>query len=1074
MDHEPKDLPKPRRRWKRWFFGFLVVLAAGLLWLNGPGAQWLVKTQLEKQLEAQQLSGTFEVQGDLVSGLSLHDLNLTGESIVRKVESDLLKIDWSISSLRKKHIEGLTLNRLHLVIDPKAPPRPSKENRADDADKEKDPDALQNTLDLVRHLLKPASINLTDIQVEIRDLTSVSLASLSHEPNADTFIFRDFNGSDHLDRPVNNPVSTLTWTDKGFKLDQLTVLPDLSIRDLSFAPGGDISADLQLKNSTLGITSNLSTDHILTLKSPTLQIKDAAWLYDPELPANGVITALEIDTANGRIKLEGHDLQWDQQKLASASIETTAEDLTQPFGQPIEVNASLADQLDVSGSVTLQKEILDSEAKLDFSLRDPRIPTITGQVSYDTREARVLANALDGLRVNGSYFVDSKTYKVQAISDLKDASVLEKRLAGPLQFSLTANGSIPDQTHHGNLDLTSLTLNQPNLPTATTQGQIQWNWPESVTIDRLQMDAPEGQLNAQLHWQDEVLTINNISLAESGKKLLTASGKLPAPLKTPSIDELLDSSDPIALSIKSQPLSFKTLSAFAPIPETLEGILQTDLDLAGSLAKPTLNGFITLDDFRLSTQPTLPPAAVRLNFKTETQKLLLTANAREPGGPLIDLNGELPFLPRAWIDRKKSPTESPIKITATSPELNIKRVQPFIPMITSADGFLKLDFQAAGTLAKPTYSGTAKARIKSMRLTDSPVSDFRNANLNLAIAGTTLTIQPSSVSASGGDVKLSGTVELGGEEPVFNISAQGSHFLLTRNNDYSFRGNPNLKLRGPFSSATVSGTVGLVESLFYKNVEILPFGIPRTTEAPGPNLPTFTKQKTPNPDVKKSGGVQDWKLDLDITTTDPILIRGNLARGEITGNVKVFGTIGNPKTSGALSANKLVADLPFSDLQVQTAIVTLRPDALTNPIINLRGSSNVGEYTVQVYLSGPAQNPNLILTSDPPLPDSEIMLLLATGSASAQLEDRQVASQKALQYLLEGIRRRNGDKDKTVLQRLLKNSDQIELSLGDTDQFSGRKFSSASLEITPQLDFTTQIDNQGQTRALVVFSIRFP
>ena len=68
------------------------------------------------------------------------------------------------------------------------------------------------------------------------------------------------------------------------------------------------------------------------------------------------------------------------------------------------------------------------------------------------------------------------------------------------------------------------------------------------------------------------------------------------------------------------------------------------------------------------------------------------------------------------------------------------------------------------------------------------------------------------------------------------------------------------------------------------------------------------------------------------------------------------------------------------------------------------------------------------------------MLLLATGSASSQLEDRQVASQKALQYLLEGIRRRNGEKDKTVLQRLLKNSDQIELSLGDTDQFSGRKY----------------------------------
>ncbi len=1073
MDDEPKDLPKPRRRWKRWFFGLFLVFAAGLLWLGGPGVRWIVETQLTKQLEAQKLSGSFEVQGNLVSGLSIRNLDLTGESIVQKVEFDLLKIDWSLSSLLKKQIEGLTLNRLHLVIDPKAPPLPAKEDNANDTDQEKDPNALQNTLDLVRNLLKPTAINLNDIHVEVREITSVSLASLTHESNTDTFVFRDFNGSDHLDRPVNNPVSTLTWTAKGFSLDQLTVLPDLSIRDLSFEPGGDIATNLQLKDSTLGITSNLSTDHAISLKSPTLQIKDAAWLYDPQLPANGVITELEINTATGRIKLEGRDLQWDQQKLASASIETTAEDITQPFDQPIDLKIALAGQLDVSGTVTLQKEILDSEAELSFSLRDPRIPTVTGQVSYDAREARVLANALDGIRVNASYFVDSSTYKAQAVCDLKDASVLEERLTGPLQFSLSANGSIPDETHAGKLGLTSLTLNQPSLPTATAQGEIQWDWPESVTIDRLQMDAPEGQLNTRLHWQDEVLTIDNISLAESGKKLLTVSGKLPAPLKIPSLDEFLDSTDPITLSIKSQPLSFKTLSAFAPIPENLKGVLQADLDLSGSLAKPTLNGFTTLDDFRLATQPSLPPASIRLDFKTEDQKLLLTANAREPGGPLIDVKGELPFLPRAWIDRKKSPTESPIKLTATSPELNLKRVRPLVPMITSADGYLKLDFQASGTLGEPTYFGTAKARIKSLRLSDSPISDFRDINLNLAVEDQTVTIQPSSLSASGGNVNLNGTVELGGEEPVFDISARGSHFLLTRTDDYSFRGNPDLKLRGPFSSATVSGTVGLVESLFYKDIEILPFGVPRTTEIPTPNLPTFTRKKTPGPAVKKSGGVQDWKLDLDVTTSDAILIRGNLARGDVTGKIKVFGTIGSPKTSGTLSTNNLVADLPFSDLIVQTAIVTLRPEALTNPTINLRGSSKVGEYTIQVYVSGPVQDPNLVLTSDPPLPDSEIMLLLATGSASSQLEDRQVASQKALQYLLEGIRRRNGEKDKTVLQRLLKNSDQIELSLGDTDQFSGRKYSSASLDINDEWDFTTQIDNLGQTRALVVFSIRF-
>ena len=124
-------------------------------------------------------------------------------------------------------------------------------------------------------------------------------------------------------------------------------------------------------------------------------------------------------------------------------------------------------------------------------------------------------------------------------------------------------------------------------------------------------------------------------------------------------------------------------------------------------------------------------------------------------------------------------------------------------------------------------------------------------------------------------------------------------------------------------------------------------------------------------------------------------------------------------------------------------------------------------------MSGTIQNPKLVLTSDPPLPENEIMLLLATGSVSSQLANQEVASQKALQYLFETLRRRNGEKDKSILQRFLKNSGQIKVSLGETNQYSGQNFSSATLNLDDRWDFTTQIDEQGQTRAFLVFSVRF-
>ena len=361
-----------------------------------------------------------------------------------------------------------------------------------------------------------------------------------------------------------------------------------------------------------------------------------------------------------------------------------------------------------------------------------------------------------------------------------------------------------------------------------------------------------------------------------------------------------------------------------------------------------------------------------------------------------------------------------------------------------------------------------------MRIAESPISDFKESHFEVAFRDNQATITDSYVKASGGKAKIGGTVDLRGEEPVFDINLNGRYLLLHRTTDYTFRGHPNLRLQGPFSKARISGQLEIAESLIYKDVEILPFGVSRTTEIPRPKLPSFSKRRKKTQAKKNSPGMMDWGLDIAVTIEDPILIRGNFAKGKINGqNLRVGGTLGDPQTSGTLSAEDLVADLPFSTLEVQTGVVTLRPDSLSNPLLDLRGSSTVGQYTVQVYLSGAIQNPKLILTSDPPLPESEIMLLLATGSASTELSNQQVASQKALQYLFETLRRRNRGKNKSVFQRLLKNSKQIDLALGETNRFTGRNYSSASLRINDEWDFTTQIDEQGQTRALVVFSIRF-
>lgn len=1066
----PELPPRKRRRWRRRLLILTLLFTAILVWANGPGLRWILDLVIRQQLEAQQLTGTFEVKGTALSGVSLHGIALSGSGIIQRAESDLIAIDWSLPSLFKKEIESLTLTRLRLTIASATDPTHEA------ADPIPDPDgmSLAEILELVRGILHNAEISLTDLRLDLDRVAPLTLASLTHQAGEDSYFIRDFKTRDHLDQPIHNPATTVTWNEEGFRADLITVRPGLTLTDLLLNPSDRASAVVDLSGFQFTLASDLETSHQITLRSPGLPITALTELANPGLPVEGFLETFTIDSSRGLVDLQVTDLKWKEHHLKKASLRAQTPDLLSPFDQPVELALTLDQLFVLNGTLVPNRTPLDSSANLTFTVNWPEVPSVKGEMAFDSREVRLLAEGLDTLRLTARYQVDSQTYQAEALARIKESSTITAPLSGPLNFSAQAKGDLNSGTHTGSFDLTELKLRQPEFPEASSSATVSWNWPKRISVDNLSLTSPEGLVKTSLDWQDDTLTIPRFELSKDEQSLLALTASLPAPLDFKSIEDLLNSERPASLRITSIPLSFKTIATLVPLPEGLAGIFQADLTLGGSLARPTLDGFATLDDFRLDTAEGLPPVDLDLELKTDHDVLSLTAEAREPAGPLFEVSGSLPFRPRAWLDGKADPTQTKVSLTAKTPEIDLKRFQFLVPAITQVDGTASLDLMVSGTLANPDLKGSARADLKRMRLENSPISNFRNSNLRAKFIENRIIVEPSTINASGGTASVSGSINLAPAEPVFDLDIIGKHLPLYRNPEFSFRGHPKLKLTGTLAKATISGTLEIAESLIYKDVEILPFGVSRTSEIPQPNLPTFVPQEvgTRESRAMSDSGPMNWDLDLQISTLDPVLIRGNLAKGQITGTIKVGGTLGHPTTSGTLTTQDLVADLPFSELAVQTGVVTLRPESLTNPLINLRGSSKVGQYTIQIYLSGPVQDPKLILTSDPPMPESEIMLLLATGSASDQLANQQLASQKALQYLFEGLRRRNRDKDKSFLQRLIKNSNQIKLSLGDTNRFSGRRFSSATLEIADQWDFTTQIDDQGQTRALVIFSVR--
>src|SRR5204863_5663786 len=114
--------------------------------------------------------------------------------------------------------------------------------------------------------------------------------------------------------------------------------------------------------------------------------------------------------------------------------------------------------------------------------------------------------------------------------------------------------------------------------------------------------------------------------------------------------------------------------------------------------------------------------------------------------------------------------------------------------------------------------------------------------------------------------------------------------LVARNDTLTARTDADIKISGPFNTATVTGTVAMTNSQFLKNLDLIPIGLPgRPAPQPPASRPEFSIPQPP---------FRDWTFDVAVKTKDPFLIRGNLANGGALSDLHLTGTGLHPNRQG--------------------------------------------------------------------------------------------------------------------------------------------------------------------------------
>jgi len=528
---------------------------------------------------------------------------------------------------------------------------------------------------------------------------------------------------------------------------------------------------------------------------------------------------------------------------------------------------------------------------------------------------------------------------------------------------------------------------------------------------------------------------------------------------------VIPSSGRVSATFQSQDLDLKRLFDELGIKAMPSGFMNARLDAGGTIGDLNARLDMQVRDIRTEYWTKMEPATFELTAQATQDRLTFSGKLQQARIQPGEITGSMPLDIPKIARARKVPDDTPITAKARIPRSSVNFVRQFVPDLQQLDGDLGLDVDVTGTFGHPVLNGAGDMTVNVARFTNATLPTLRGFNVRFTFTDNALTLDRFGGDLAGGPFTMSGRVTFAKlTEPVLDLQMRAQSVLVARNDTLTARADGDVRVTGPFAAATVSGNVALTNTRILKNIDLIPIGLPgRPAPQPPAERPEFFS--LPGPPFR------GWKFDVAIKTKDPVLIRGNLATGEATTDLKLIGTGLKPGLQGVVHMEDVEATLPFSRLDVSRGSLTFDPKDSTNPTIDLQGTSVIRDYTVRVYVYGTLLSPQAIFTSEPPLPQEEIISLIATGASRKELSTGNVLAGRAAMLLVQQLYRKIVKKGEPTDSNTVFN--RLDLDLGTVDPRTGQQQATVRFKITDQIVLTGDVGVRGDFRGKLKYLIRF-
>jgi translocation and assembly module TamB len=546
-----------------------------------------------------------------------------------------------------------------------------------------------------------------------------------------------------------------------------------------------------------------------------------------------------------------------------------------------------------------------------------------GNISGQTISLTALTVSEDAGKIaaRGSYNLKSHRFQL----DAKGAGIDLSRIEDLRRHGLTATGKL------GFTVLGSGTLDDPRLeahailPGLTLRGE---------SLGRLELEAHTA--NRAVTY-DLTTRLKAAELSMHGQTTLTGDYDTQAKLDFSRID--------IGALFK--------LANVQGISE--ESTLAGTVTVEGPLARP--------DDLR--GEALLDPLAVTVSsvhLKSEGRVHATLANARivldrlHVTGEDTDLRvqGSLSLKGKRQLD------------LAASGAINLKVAETLDPDLT-AGGNATFQVEAHGPLINPGLRGRIDFQDGSLALEDL-TNGLSQIHGSLEFNQNRLEVKSLTAMSGGGQLSVAGYLAY--QHGIYaDLTATGDGIRIRYPQGVSSLANASLHLQGPQNNLLLAGDVLITRFTVSPELDITALA-----------AQTNAVESIAPPDAPSN----HLRLDVHITSSPQLNFQNAYAK--LAGNVdlRLRGTVASPSLLGRVSIAEGSGIIAGTRYELQRGDISFTNPVRIEPSIDLIATARVEDYDITLGLHGTIERPAITYRSDPPLPEADVVALLALGRTGNQ------------------------------------------------------------------------------------------